>query len=798
MSRVKFWKLAALFGFVSTTLSVDAAYLPTNQDTKLPPPEVTTFITDTSEFTLLYENASMAYYFRDDRDVLAIHDKRNGYLWKTGIDVPFDEDTEDACDAILETPGATVEQITDVCIPLEAGMSQTYEGIANSIMTLEYFTSVDSASTTMLSSQDYEKSDSELKQVVGSTNRYRLDINFERARVSVKLYITFDDTGISYDVPFDEITGTGKPNMIALQLSPFLGATGGSKNYFDVDEMDYDKRTEYQNDITPGYVLVPDGSGSLIRFKRNQSSLANYRGDVYGADMNQWWGHASYQSFYVDLKDPVMPVFGVAHGNRQAAFVAYAKKSGEYMNIMVSPNEAKTTYTYAYPNFIYNTKFNQVYNQTGAGYPSLLADLNNFDISMRYDFLAGDGSIDGLPADYVGMAKKYREYLIESDILTVKNSLPEMSIRLDFVMADVMKSILGTQTVVTTTTEQVASILSELQDEGVANISSGLIGYQTNGYSLGNLWNPRWNGEIGTRGEFVELFKQMAERDIDISLHTNYGQIYQEQMALIGNASKHVNQWYSREIFFDAETLPMTEAYNPRPEKVMSWLNSHLYNTRSLEPQSVTLEGVFNRLYSDYSNGYLSVSDVMALYDESLTAYKTTYGIEYDAVNPNMYLWQQVDRYLQAPMFTSQHLIETDAVPFLQLVLHGTMELYGPYVNFSFYTEADILRMIDYNVFPTFALTNDPSYELISTPLTRFYSTEYNNYSEMIQDVYADMGAIYTQLNGSAWIDRQVKLEGVIANYYASGAIVYINYTEDSVTVDGHLLAPLHATVVGG
>lgn len=798
MSRVKLWKLVALFGFVSTTLTVDAAYMPTNQDTKLPPPEVTTFITDTSEFTLLFETDTMAYYFRDDRDVLAIHDKRNGYLWKTGIDVPFDEATEDACDDILDTPGATVEQITNVCIPLEAGMSQTYEGIANSIMTLEYYTSVDSTSTTLLSSQDYEKSESELKQVIGSTNRYRLDINFDRANVYVKLYMTFDATGITYDIPFDEITGSGKPNMIALQLSPFLGATGGAKNYFDVNEMDYDKRTEYQNDIIPGYVMVPDGSGSLIRFKRNQSSLANYRGDVYGADMNQWWGYQSWESFYVDIKDPVMPVFGVAHGNRQSAFVAYAEQGGEYMSIVVSPNEARTTYTYAYPNFTYNTKFTQVYNQTGAGYSSLLAEPNNYDVTMRYDFLAGDGSTDGLPADYVGMAKKYREYLIDKGILTLKNDLPEMSIRLDFVMSDVMKSILGTQTVVTTTTEQVASILAGLQDEGVENITSGLIGYQNDGYSLGNLWNPQWNGEIGTRREFVDLFKQMAERDIDISLHTNYGVIYKEQMSLIGNASKHVNQWYSREIFFNADTLPMTESYNPRPEKVMSWLNSHLNNTRSLEPQSVTLEGIFNRLYSDYSDGYLSVTDVIELYDATLAAYKSTYGVKYDAVTPNQYLWQHVDRYLQTPMFTSQHLIETDAVPFLQLVLNGTMELYGPYVNFSFYTDADILRMIDYNVFPSFALTNDPSYELISTPLTRFYSTEYINYEVMIQDVYAQLDSIYSQLNGSAWIDRQVKSNGVIANYYESGAVVYINYTDESVSVDGHLIAPLHATVVGG
>lgn len=799
MSRVKYWKLLALIGLASSTLTVDAAYIPTNQDTKLPPPQVVPLTADASEFAPLFDSPTMAFYFRDDRDVIAIHDKRNGgYFWKTGIDVPFDKQIEDACDVVLDTPGATIEQITNACIPLEAGMNQTYEGIANSLLTVEYYASPDSTGTTLLSSGDFENASSQLNQVVGSTNRYRLDVNFQRARIQVKLYISFDEEGITYRMPRDEMSGTGLPNMVSLHLSPFLGASGGAKNRFDFDEMDYDKRTQYPNDMTPGYVMVPDGSGALIRFNRNQSSLANYRGFVYGSDANQASSYVSAQSSYVELKNPVMPVFGVAHGNRQAAFLAYATQGSEYMSVVVSPNAQRTTYTYAYPSFTYNNKFTQVYNQSGAGYSTLFPELNNYDFEMRYDFLSGDGSSDGYPADYVGMAKKYRSHLIEEGVLRERTDLPDMSVRLDFVMADVMKSILGTQTVVTTTTQQVAAILSEFQDDGIASISSGLLGYQSGGYTLGRLWNPRWNGDIGTRGEFTELFKQMQERNIDVSLHTNYGGIYEQQMSLIGNASRHINQWYSRYHLYNAETMPVQTMYNPRPVRVMEWINSHLRNTQSLSPESVTLEGVTSRLYSDYSDGYQSVTDVIQLYQDAFEAFKTTYDVGVNAVNPNQYLWNFVDRYLQAPMFTSQHLVQTDAVPFLQLVLNGTMEVYGPYVNFSFYTDADVLRMIDYNVFPSFALTHDPSYELISTPLSNFYSTEYTNYDTMIKNVYSRLNSIYSTLNGARWIDRVVRANGVIMNTYEGGQKVYINYTSSSVNLDGHIIPALYAMVVGG
>ena len=47
-----------------------------------------------------------------------------------------------------------------------------------------------------------------------------------------------------------------------------------------------------------------------------------------------------------------MPVFGIAHGDSQAAFVAYAESGAEYMEIIVRPDEnKKVKYTWGYPRF---------------------------------------------------------------------------------------------------------------------------------------------------------------------------------------------------------------------------------------------------------------------------------------------------------------------------------------------------------------------------------------------------------------------------------------------------------------
>jgi len=77
--------------------AIYATYIPNSHDTKLPPDTITYEIGDPSSFELLYETENFKYYFKDDRDVMAIVDKRNGYTWKTGLDIAFNKDLEDAC-----------------------------------------------------------------------------------------------------------------------------------------------------------------------------------------------------------------------------------------------------------------------------------------------------------------------------------------------------------------------------------------------------------------------------------------------------------------------------------------------------------------------------------------------------------------------------------------------------------------------------------------------------------------------------------------------------------------------------
>ena len=772
---------------------VQAAYLTTNRDTKIPPDKVTYDIVNVDEYELIYETETLAYYFREDRDVFAIKDKRTDYTWKSGLDIAFNKDIDDS---ILEA--TTPEEILEAAIPEEAKMNTTYIGISNSLITVEYF---EADTLKNISSASKDGVESSLVTLNDNPATRRLDINFKNLELKVKVYLTFGEDTISYDIKDEDVTGKGRYSMVAIDISPFLGASGGKTKLYNEETQMYD--IEVEKDMNPGYVFVPDGSGSLIRFKDNSAPFSAYTGDVYGADYAQAPYYSSSLTDAIPLKDPVMPVFGIAVGQGQAAFVAYADSAAEYMEIVVRPEENMTYYNWAYPRFVYNVNYFQVYNKKGEGYFKLMDEPNVMDISMSYTFLAGDGS-DGTPAaDYTGMAATYREHLIKNGVLTEQTtgSDDDIPLRLDFIMSDSKKGIVGTDEVVVTTATDVSNILATLiKNDGITNINSGLYGWQKGGETLSKPYKANYSRKVGSKNDFKDLITEYANLGVDISYARDYVSINKMMLNYYGTAASHVNSWYLQldKQWILPENVPVSEYGYATPKKSIDWFATQFEKVASYH-ESITVAGLSNTLLSTYDSGGIvtTVTEAISMYQKAFDDAKQELKLNLE--NPNMYLWQYTNRYLQSPVGTSQYVFETDAVPFLQMVLHGTMEVYAPYSNFSFYTQSDILRMIDYNLSPSFILSKEPSYNLASTPSADLYSTEFDQYEELIKKVYSQINEALSQVIGYSWTSRTVIKNGVILNTYSNGVEtrkIIINYTDEILTYEQNTVAPLSAYVI--
>ncbi|MCR5153619.1 MAG: hypothetical protein K6B75_02110 [Lachnospiraceae bacterium] len=760
-------------------------YIDTNRDTRPAPEKALVETIGTNGYDFLTETDTLKYYYRDDRDIFMIVDKRNGYTWKTGLDAAYSSEIKKNMAA-----ASNDEELLLAAEPKEKNLNATYIGIANSLVTVEY----SELETTKYISSASEKGASSV--LSGNGRDYKLDVNMEAIDLKLSVYITLGEDEISYFVPFEEMSGEGLKSVTAVILTPFLGASGGLAQYYDPETGDYGEAVSKY--MVPGYVLVPDGSGALIRFTDNNVAFTSYEGDVYGSDPSTETFYYSEVTDAVPVKDPVMPVFGIAHGNRQAAFVAYAESGAEYMDIIVNPEETKRIkYTYAYPRFEYNLTYYQVYNNAGSGYFTLMEEPNIFDVRMTYKFLAGDGS-KGFAADYTGMALAYREHLVEEGILTEKDvTAGDIPMRADFLMSDVKKSVIGTTQVVTTTVDDVRDILNDLEEAGIKNVNSGLIGWQKKSETLAKPASFSFTKSIGSSKDFKGLMKEFAERGKDLSFSRNFTVINDKMLSYYTNAAKHVNTWYlsvDRTVLYP-KNAPVQYTGYALPEKTAKWIETAAKKASSYAG-SLTITGSSNILTATYDrNGVVtSLTDSAKLIAESMEAAAGKLALNLE--NPNMYLWKYTNRYLKAPVGNSQFVFESDTVPFLQLVLNGTMEMYAPYSNFSFYTQADILRMIDYNVYPSFVFTGEPSYLLSDTASSDMYSTEYTEYKAIAKRVYEGVNGVLSRTMGMDWTGREVLKSGLIKNTYKDGKethYVIINYTQSDETVDGVKVPALSA-----
>jgi hypothetical protein len=259
----------------------------------------------------------------------------------------------------------------------------------------------------------------------------------------------------------------------------------------------------------------------------------------------------------------------------------------------------------------------------------------------------------------------------------------------------------------------------------------------------------------------------------------DYVTIHRDQVNYLNTAAKHMNGWYLEYRLRD--TMPVTLFGYARPSVSARWLLEQSQKLSRLGYDSLTVEGIPNILMSEYSKEGSEVHKTIDLYQSTFEKMYENWSIA--ATTPNEYLWKYVDRFLQAPVYSSQFLIQTDTVPFLQLVINNNMEMFAPYSNFSFYTKQDVLRMIDYNLSPSFVLTHEPSYQLTLTNSARFYSTEYVQYQDLIQSIYREVNDALKQVTHAKWIDRIVLENGVIMNVYDNNMAVIINYTESNVNV---------------
>ena len=678
-------------------------------------------------YQMTAENETYILYVDHDTLGFKVVDKRSGYVWHSSLDEKLEEDK----------------------------LNKSWEAFARSGTSINYLDSKAASKRISITNAEHELIVTPIDMGV------ECKLTFTDFGISLSMILKLEPDGVSIEVPFDSIQETNPSFRLAvLHLYPFFGATRGGS--------------------VPGYMFIPDGAGSLIRFADTTKArnMLYYR--YYGQDLGMLgrvpWDPSVNPPYIISL-----PVFGMVHGYKQNAFITVIEEGASYAEIQAHPSGILTNFNFIYNAFIYNQSYFQPTNRAGAGVTTIQQQPNRYDVKMHYRFLTQDES------DYVGMAQNYQRYLVDKGILkkTVQSDMENIGIRLEFLGAEKEKVLLWTRSIPVTTISQMEGILKDLQ---VHNPEVIYYGWQPQGAASMPPSTLKIDNSLGSSEELLTLSNSIFANGGNLYLY------YDPQAALIGEGG------YSKRYDL-AMAITIVELFGYHRGKANNYLNVDALNSnyssltqdvQNYEPLGLALDEIGYNLYSDFKSGnFLNREDAIQRYREIIADSWNSLAF----YSPNAYMYDFMKAYFDMPVSNSGYIYTTDVVPFLQIVLAGYVPFYGKALNFSSDIKMDLLRHIDFGVYPSYFLTHEPTARFLKTNSNWIYTSAYEQWGQEVKDTYVWMNALLAPVIGEEITSREVLQPGVVATTYANGKQILVNYTDKTVLIEGTTVNALDAAI---
>lgn len=679
-----------------------------------------------ASYQLAAGNETFQLYTDAETLAFKLIDQRSGYLWHSGIDEPLDGDR----------------------------LNRSWQAFARSGISIDYFDAKGVRSRVSIANTETAIEVTPVEQGVSGR------VTFVEYGITVEVVLTLEAEGVRVEVPFTSIQETNPGYRLSrVYLYPFMGATRGSS--------------------TPGYMLLPDGTGSLIEFADTTRARNMFYGRYYGPDL----GMLAVQPYNPRVVTPSpisYPVFGMVHGEGENGFVSVVEQGAAYGELQAHPSGITTNFNFLYHTFIYNETYFQATNRSGAGVTTVQQRPNAFDAVVHYRFLTGD------QASYIGMAHSYQQYLLDRNLLR-RNDFPNpnIGIRLEFLGGDKEPALLMSRFVPMTTLAQMHEILDGLQ---IANPEVIYYGWQPLGATTMPPTSLQIEGALGTLDDLRALTDQITAEGGHFSLYLN------PQVAIQGESG-----YSTRNDLAMAITDVSLEGYNrylnyffsfPPLEQRYHELSADLAAQMDI---GLALDGIGTVAYGDFRRGQSLNREA------TIDAYQTLLAqspLRLTFYRPNDYFYFLAQGYFDLQAGDNGYIFTSQPVPFLPAVLAGYVPYYGEALNFSSDRQADLLRQIEYGIYPSYFLTYEPTSAMLNTPSAWIYSSSYGQWGDQVRSTYAWMNALLAPVRGQAIVNHQQLAEGVFATTYANGRQIIVNYTGQPFERDGLTVEPENAALV--
>lgn len=400
-------------------------------------------------------------------------------------------------------------------------------------------------------------------------------------------------------------------------------------------------------------------------------------------------------------------------------------------------------------------------------------------IMLTDDQIAEEKEIDKYyECSWMGMAEAYRDYLYKKGDL---ESLTEKDIQADIPMyietfgtLETLEKIMSIPVNVMTSLtsfENVKTMYDELSAEGVSNIKFKLRGYANGGMYSSVPYKLEWENSVGGSSGFKDLLDYSAEKGFEVFPEFDFAYVGTTKLfdglSLKKHIVKSINDTYMSRRYYSATRqthvgrfeLAISAAYYSHfYDKLTSNLLKYYEDTDALKAISVSTLGT--HLNSDFDEDEPYNREDNKKYTMDLFSKMDE---DYDLVmteGANAYTWKYVDYIINVPLDSSRYNMSSNSVPFIGVVLHGSVEFAGTPLNMEGNIGYSMLKAIENGAGLYFILCYENYEELKEDSiLSEYYSVRY----DILKD---DIVKYYSILND---LTKDLQLSKIVGHKFLVG-----------------------------
>lgn len=590
-------------------------------------------------------------------------------------------------------------------------------------------------------------------------NGVKVTYYFDKFKISVPIEYVLREDSIEISIDPKKISESDDYLVLAVSPAPFMCSTANTDN---------------------SYLFVPSGSGALMYGKETSEGDRLFSGEVYGED-----GSRLLTTHPIDHEPLYLPVFGACDGNE--ALLSIIEEGEASALIEAKAGNNRTGFSNVCANF---------YVREYDTFPSGTQTLNFSDLSKVSEEISsqiikiGYYPLSGEEANFVGMAKRYKKYLIDEGLMKKTegtDSTYGATILGGSLSSTTFLGIPNTKTSILTTFSQAKNIIEQLNENSEMKPQVMLLGYGDSGI---------FPGKIGGGFDFLKSYGGNKQRlnienyckENKIGLYTDF------DIVRFSKSSAGYSYLFDSAKSASLRTVELSPVKKPlrdfdknikyrllRRSELEKTVEELIENAEELSISGVGLTTLGNIAYSDYSNSnYYSKGNIakdVSGFIKNIQKNKHTVA----TTAANSYAAAISDVVYDVPVNNGEYMSFDEAIPFYQMVFGGSKPLYSSALNCADNYKKHIMLSLSSGVNLNFSLINGYDFSNQKSQSEKFYAMVYENNKDFIIETTQKYKPFYDLIKGASIADYEILENGVSKTIFDNGVQLYANHNSFKV-----------------